>query len=128
MGHAVLREKGEPMRLKQILLTLAVLALPLAARHPAPKSLRLYVIDCGTLKVDDPSRFNFKKEEVAVTDLSVGCYVISHPKGNMIWDAGAVPDSNFKTSGSPGVKEYGTSNTPLKAQLAAAGFAPSDFK
>jgi N-acyl homoserine lactone hydrolase len=110
------------------LLTLALVSLPLAARHPAPKTLRLYVIDCGILKVDDPSRFNFKKEEVAFTDLSVGCYLISHPKGNMIWDTGAVPDANFKQGGGPATKEYGTANVPLKTQLARAGFTPEDIK
>ena len=51
-------------------------------------ALRLYVLDCGTLKAD-PGRFRLKSEEVATTDLSVPCFLIVHPRGRLIWDAGA---------------------------------------
>src|SRR2546422_11501717 len=60
------------------------------------KSLRLYVFDCGTLE-GDPARFNLKREEMATTDMSVACYLIAHPNGTLIWDTGAVPDSDVKS-------------------------------
>src|SRR5206468_13056083 len=49
-------------------------------RPQPPKSPRLYVFDCGTLE-GDPARFNFKREEMATTDMSVACYLVVHPKG-----------------------------------------------
>jgi len=110
-----------------LLLTLAACTLSARdVRHP--RQLRLYVIDCGRLKVEDPSRFNFKKEELKVLDLSVGCYLIVHPKGAMIWDTGVVPDSTFKADGSPATKEYATATVPLKTQLAKIGYEPVDVK
>jgi hypothetical protein len=70
-----------------------------ARRAQLPRSLRLYVFDCGTIHVADLSRFSLKPEEVATTDLSVACFLVTHPKGTLIWDAGAVPDSAWKPTG-----------------------------
>jgi N-acyl homoserine lactone hydrolase len=84
-------------------LLLALLALSAigasSPREAAPAPLRVYVLDCGTLRVADPSRFQLKKEELGVLDLSVGCYLISHPRGTLIWDVGAVPDDAWTPSG-----------------------------
>jgi len=102
----------------------ALLCATCFAKPPAVTSVRLYVIDCGRLKVDDPSRFDFKKEELKTLDFSVGCYLIAHPKGVMIWDVGVVPDSMFKNG--QGVKAYATSTKTLTSQMAAAGYTPAD--
>jgi N-acyl homoserine lactone hydrolase len=105
------------------------LVQPAGAQPPKPpSSMRLYVIDCGRLKVDDPSRFNFKKEELATLDLSVGCFLIAHPKGTLIWDTGAVPDYMFPSSGEEGVKFYATSKVSLTKQLAQIGYTPAAIK
>lgn len=87
--------------------------------------LRLYVFDCGKLSVEDPSRFNFARSELAVLDLSVPCYLVAHPKGTLMWDTGVVPDSLFQPGGRPAVKEYATAARPLLAQLTEAGFSPA---
>ena len=86
---------------RHIAFGIALLIAPLAAQAehkapPHPKSLRLYVFNCGSLDISDPERFRFKKEELATTNLSVGCYLIVHPKGTLMWDVGAVPDSALK--------------------------------
>jgi glyoxylase-like metal-dependent hydrolase (beta-lactamase superfamily II) len=96
-------------------------------RAKLPKSVRLYVFDCGRLKVEDPVRFNFKKEELSVLDLSAPCFLIAHPKGTLMWDVGVVPDSAFKAAGGPATKEYATATKPLLPQLAAAGYTPADI-
>ena len=116
------------MRTNLFLALLAPILLHAAEGKQPPATLRLYVIDCGRLKVDDPSRFDFKKEELATLDLSVGCYLIVHPKGTLIWDTGAVPDYMFPTTGEPGVKFYGSSKVTLTKQLAAIGYAPEAIK
>src|ERR1700683_5341744 len=101
---------------------------------PAPSPLRLYVFDCGTLHVADMARFQLKKEEVSTTDLSVACYLFVHPKGTMIWDTGAVPDSAWKPTGDPvtqhlvlqdGEQRDVVMRKSLQSQLAEIGYPPS---
>src|ERR1700674_1386910 len=89
------------MKPTTILLAIVVLAsagAPAAAQRRArpPKSVRLYVFDCGTLEGGDTSRFRLKREEMATTDMSVACYLVVHPRGTLAWDAGAVPDTDIK--------------------------------
>ena len=108
----------------------------LQARPAAlPATLRLYVMDCGTLHIADTRRFRLEPGEVAVSDLSVPCFLIAHPKGTMIWDAGAIPDADWKPSGAAtpyhlklpdGSERRLTLRKPLLAQLAAAGYSPKD--
>ena len=121
----------------RLFLAAAALAFAFAsASHgaPAPSSLRLYVFDCGTLHVADMARFQLKKEEVSTTDLSVACYLIVHPKGTMIWDTGAVPDSAWKPTGDPvtqhlvlqdGEQRDVVMRKSLQSQLAEIGYSPS---
>src|ERR1700726_1186760 len=66
-----------------------------------PRTVRLYVFDCGVLHNADMGRFNLKKEDVTTTDMSIACFLIAHPKGNLIWDAGAIPDDSWKPPGQP---------------------------
>jgi len=124
--------------LKHIVLRILISAMVAGAagaaaqqhRAPAVNSLRLYVFDCGVLKIADPGRYHLKAEEMASTDMSVACFLVAHPKGTLMWDVGVIPDSSFKPGG-PGVTvEYPTSVAtvakPLASQLAAAGYVPAD--
>ena len=92
-----------------------------------PKSVRLYVFDCGSLNIPDISNYQLTKEELATTYMACPCFLVAHPKGTMIWDAGAVPDSDFKLSGAPATLRSATSVRPLQAQLAEIGYAPADI-
>ena len=92
-----------------------------------PKSVRVYVFDCGSLNIPDTSPYQLKPEELATTYMSVACFLIAHPKGTMIWDAGAVPDSAFQPGSGPAMLRYATSAKPLTAQLAEIGYAPADI-
>jgi N-acyl homoserine lactone hydrolase len=118
---------------RKIALVSATLLAPLAAhaQHqapPPPKSLRLYVFDCGSLNISDPERFRFKKEELATTNLSVACFLIVHPQGTLMWDVGAVPDSALKP-GAPSVTEgYATITETLRSQMEQIGYQPSDIQ
>lgn len=113
--------------MKQILLAILMTSAAFAADKSGVKSLRLYVFDCGKLHYDDPSRFNFKKEEVKNYELSVGCYLIVHPKGTLMWDVGVVPDKDFTADGKPGTKFYATVAKPLNAQMTQAGYSPDSI-
>jgi N-acyl homoserine lactone hydrolase len=93
----------------------------------SPKSLRLYVFDCGSLNIPDTSPYQLKKEELATSMMSVPCFLVAHPKGTMMWDTGAIPDSSFKPDGTHAPLRYAKSSKPLAAQLAEVGYAPADI-
>lgn len=118
----------------QILTLIALAAAPLVAQngpahHPPkpPKSLRLYVFDCGILKPKDAAMFNFKNDQVAVLNMAVPCFLVAHPKGTMMWDVGVIPDSAFNADGAPVTQGMSTVTKQLKPQLAAVGYAPEDI-
>jgi len=100
--------------------------LAVQTRPPAPAPVRLYVFDCGTLNIADPMPlFGLRKDEVGATNLSDAAYLIVHPRGTLIWDAGFLTDSVIE-SGAPQTGMARASKT-LKGQLAQAGYKPSDI-
>jgi len=107
------------------------LSTPSAMARPShakpPKSVRLYVFDCGSLNIPDTSPYQLKKEELATNMMSMPCFLVAHPKGTMMWDTGAIPDSSFKPGGAPPTLRYATSTKSLTAQLAEVGYAPTDI-
>ncbi len=101
-----------------------------------PRSIRLYVFDCGVLHNSDMNRYNLKKEDVATTDMSMACFLIAHPKGSLIWDTGAVPDDSWTPNGRmttqhivlpDGQTRDADVDKSLRAQLAEIGYSPSDI-
>jgi len=125
------------------LLILAATALTLCGcstpQQPAtdqPQSIRLYVFDCGTLHFNNADAYQLKKEEVARTDLSMGCFLVKHPQGTLMWDVGAIADGSWTPTGSP-VRMHiqlpdkqerdVTMVKPLKAQLIEVGYSPRDI-
>jgi N-acyl homoserine lactone hydrolase len=114
--------------------TLASAALVNGA--PPPKSVRVYVFDCGTLEHMDPGRFQLKKEEVGTDRIAVACYLIAHPKGTLMWDTGAVPDASWKPSAKPMTEHITLPDSqqrvltmikPLNVELREVGYSPSDI-
>ena len=112
--------------MKKLIAFFALMIAGFAAAPPAPKSVRLYVFDCGSLNIPDTTPYQLKKEELATSMMSMECFLIAHPKGTLIWDTGAVPDSSFKP-GSPGTLRYATVPRTLTSQLAEAGYTPADI-
>ena len=71
------------------LIALLLLWVPLAqAEVPKATSLRLYVLDCGTLINNKPEDYNLKREDVKDTNMGVTCYLVVHPKGVLLYDTG----------------------------------------
>jgi N-acyl homoserine lactone hydrolase len=117
-------------------LLLCVSMLTISAA-PAPASLRLYVFDCGQLNYNNADAYQLKPAEVHDTNMSIACFLIDHPKGALMWDVGAVPDSAWKPTGAPVRLHFTlpdrterdvTMRQTLKAQLAAVGYSPSKIK
>jgi N-acyl homoserine lactone hydrolase len=92
-----------------------------------PKSLRLYIFDCGVIHTTNGDSYSLKKEEMASTEMSIPCILIAHPKGTLMWDNGDIPDRLFPADGSRATLGVVTQDKPLLPQLAAAGYAPSDI-
>ncbi|MFC4762918.1 N-acyl homoserine lactonase family protein [Dyella koreensis] len=111
------------------LLLVAVLATPLQAQPAAP-SLRLYVLDCGRIHFDDLAQFADTGEyDGKPGDLAAPCFLIRHPKGDLLWDAGL----GDRFAGNPngtlvreGVHAFVTKT--LRSQLEAVGESPDDVK
>ncbi|MBL8770573.1 MAG: N-acyl homoserine lactonase family protein [Phenylobacterium sp.] len=82
-----------------------------AAKAP-PKQLELYAIDCGRLPVPDADGFADDGSYKGVSrTMVVPCYLIRHPKGDLVWDTGT-PASKDK----------------LLAGLAALDLTPADIE
>ncbi len=118
---------------KAILQSIAVLALitpsVMAQPHKAvpPNTPRLYVFDCGTINATNASGYRLKPEEVATAKMSMECFLIAHPKGTLMWDVGAIPDSSFPPGGGPGTLRNAVATKTLTSQLAEVGYAPADI-
>jgi N-acyl homoserine lactone hydrolase len=103
---------------------IAPAATPQAKPKP-PKSVHLYVFDCGLLTMSAPALFGFTKEEIGEKQpFAVPCYMVVHPKGTLMWDVGVVPDAqvNGATQGISAVTKT------LKSQMAGIGYTPADIK
>ena len=108
-----------------------------ASRPASPVSLRLYVLDCGSIHVADLSRYELRRDEVETSELSVACFLIVHPKGALMWDVGAVPDADWVPTGRPvvhhlvlpgGQTREVTLTQALGTQLTEIGYPPSKIR
>ena len=71
----------------------AEVAVSADARGP-----KLYVFDCGRIRLVSIEAFNLKETDTDVRELSAPCYVVDHPKGQLLWDAG-LPSAYAQTDG-----------------------------
>lgn len=104
-----------------------------AAAQPGVASLRLYVLDCGTLIYNSPETYNLTRQEVRNTNMSVACYLVVHPRGALLFDTG-LPDSAVgrpfnetplgRQPNPPSTAYWMLVTRTLKSQLAAIGFTP----
>jgi N-acyl homoserine lactone hydrolase len=99
--------------------------LPAQSKRPAPpKSPRIYVFDCGEIQGLGVELFGFKPGEVPMRDFVVSCYLITHPRGALMFDVGVIPDSQVKAG--KGADGKSSVKRPLLEQLAEVGYAPAD--
>lgn len=60
----------------------------LAALSANAANVRLTVFDCGSIQMSDVRQFSLTNEETTVRELFVPCYLVEHPQGRLVWDAG----------------------------------------
>src|ERR1035441_2660237 len=112
------------MNRRSILAALFLIALPGVAQNAAQQkvtSVRLYVLESGRLKSGNPAPL--LERGITTTDMSVEAFLIVHPRGTLLWDAGVIPDELVKPEGT--VEARATVRTTLKGQLAAIGYKPA---
>lgn len=116
-------------RIALVLIAAMVAAAPsMRAQNvrPAVQPPRIYIFDNGRISGLDPKLFNFTREELKEVDFVNTSYLIVHPKGTLMFDAGAVPDSHFKGN-APVTEGIMSATKPLGPQLAAAGYKAADI-
>src|SRR6266566_4396756 len=109
-----------------MLVSIALLTLNFdaSAQAPAqPASPKLYIFDLGSLKSGNPKPL--LDRGVTVTDMSVVAYLVVHPRGTLLWDAGTIPDELVKPGGTTVARA--TVHKTLSGQLAEIGYKPSDI-
>lgn len=94
-------------------------------RPEPPLSPRLYIFDCGVIKGQSPTLFGFKDGEVPGRDMVVPCYMVTHPRGVLMWDVGLIPDANLTAEGTYS-KGNSTVTKSLKSQMAEVGYGAAD--
>ena len=112
-------------------LAAATFSIAVAGAQTKPPTVtfpRIYVLEAGGIKGLDPKLFNFKREELKEVDFVNIAYLIVHPKGTIMFDTGGIPDTSFKPDGGPVTEGIMSATKPLKPQLAAVGYKPSDIK
>ena len=113
-----------------VLALVATASLAETQTHKAlkpPKSLRLYIFDCGVIHTTNGDSYSLKKEEMGSTEMSIPCILVAHPKGTLMWDNGDIPDRAFPPGGGRATLGVVTQDKPLLPQMAAVGSAPSDI-
>ena len=107
--------------------TILGLALVVAAALCAtpPRSMRMYVFDCATLKDRDPATYGLTRQQVESVDMSDPCFLIVHPRGTLLWETG-LNDAVYNRPEGGGAK-HDKIDKSLKSQLAAVGYQPKDI-
>jgi glyoxylase-like metal-dependent hydrolase (beta-lactamase superfamily II) len=111
----------------------------LAAQAPPkatpPKTMRLYVFDCGMLNIsaEGVARYHVTPAEVGESRMPVPCFLVAHPRGTLMWDVGVIPDATVEKAAASGAR-YDVNPTAgavvtrtLKSQLSAIGYSPADI-
>jgi glyoxylase-like metal-dependent hydrolase (beta-lactamase superfamily II) len=117
--------------------SLAVICLLFAASSVHAQSNvtspRLYVFDGGVL-ASETARYRLTDADVEEVPLSIASFLVVHPRGVLMWDAGAVAD--HERGGGLGYEQrlvrrdnqerFVKLAPTLTSQLAAAGYKPTD--
>jgi glyoxylase-like metal-dependent hydrolase (beta-lactamase superfamily II) len=95
---------------------------------PAPAPLRLYILDCGTLRNRDGVPYGLSLEQVPPRDLSNVCALVVHPRGTLLWETGLHESVNriqAQADARPGRPRAGDHvDRTLASQLEEIGYGP----
>ncbi len=91
--------------------------------------VKLYTLDCGTLVVADMDAFSDDgKSKSQKANLANPCFLIRHPKGNLLWDLGYQEGLADKENGVVFYEHFHkTMKHKLSTQLKQLGLLPTDI-
>ncbi|MBT4519121.1 MAG: N-acyl homoserine lactonase family protein [Halieaceae bacterium] len=89
-------------------------------------TVRLYVFNCGMLRLDSLEDFSISDDETDIRDLIVPCYVIEHKKGVLLWDGG-LPSATADIEGWHGEAMLSRLDRTLAEQLPAIDLDMNSF-
>lgn len=89
-------------------------------------ALRLYVFDCGMIRLDTIENFSISDDETDVRDLIVPCYVVEHDEGRLLWDGG-LPSSVADAEGWQGEGMLSKLDKRFAEQLSDIGLDMESF-
>lgn len=97
----------------------------------AKPAIKLYAIDCGHIHVSELGHMFPGDPELAgkSTDAVDPCYLVRHPKGDLLWDLG-LPENMTDAAGMdiPAIGYHISIPNKLSAQLHELGLAPADIE
>ncbi|WP_337188566.1 N-acyl homoserine lactonase family protein [Phenylobacterium sp.] len=96
---------------------------PAEATPNTPKTVELYAMDCGRISLTNADMFADDGSYKGVAaEMVVPCYLIRHPKGDLVWDTGLPAPA----AGKP--PPPGTPARSLADQLGDLGLTPADIE
>jgi len=121
--------------MQKLLLGLSIIALSACEQvtedqaSSKPADIKLYAMECGHVSFTDLKDFSSNGEyNGRKAELPVPCYLIRHPKGDLVWDAG-VPDAlNAEKDGLTMGVFTATMPVTMASQFEQLGLKPSDVK
>ncbi len=88
---------------------------------------RLYVFDCGSLKLKSLAMFGLEEQDSAVREMFVPCYLIEHAQGKVLWDGG-LPGAIAQAPGAVEIEAGSmTYDRWIVDQLADMDITPADI-
>lgn len=117
-------------RLSLKVLTVAfIVAISGCAIEPDQTVLKLYAMNCGKLEVSDMGPFSVEgKLDGQKESLVNPCFLIRHPKGDLIWDVGYNESLADRPEGDKGGAFHWTMKVKLTDQLEQLALRPSDIE
>lgn len=114
--------------LRTVLITSVLAISACATQGWQQPDIRLYVFQCGNIEARDVSAFSPGVNKGQSKSLTNSCYLIRHPKGDLMWDTG-LPDQ----LGAAGREDFDglfhvSMPTPLREQLQAIDVNPEEVE
>jgi N-acyl homoserine lactone hydrolase len=93
---------------------------------------RLYILDCGAITLPRRMVFNVGDEESAgsddMTTVPVPAFLVTHPKGNVLFEGGLTLEMARATSDWPSLTIHMTESQHVRAQLESVGLRPDSVR
>ncbi len=114
--------------MKRIAIGLAALVASACATTPASTpAIKLYALDCGSFDMKTAGMFSPNHEyDGKPAHLSDPCFLIRHPKGDLMWDAGIAPALATPPGSTIAIQTHRDKTIP--EQLAQLSLTPADIE